>query len=238
MSLHHKYPTMGTDSLFHLLRQKWGCGRNRILKIKRAANIISTRHKAYKSTTNSNHNNPISPNRLGRKYRATHAHQAWVSDITYIKTGQGWLYVAIVKDLYTKKVVGYAQSLRIDTQLVVQALQMAITRQRPPQGTIFHSDRGVQYTAKAFRRLLTAHGFAQSMSRKADPYDNAVAENFFSCLKCECTHLQYFATRLQAMQAVFHYIEAFYNNIRPHSGIHWMTPNAFEKTLDFYPKYA
>jgi transposase InsO family protein len=154
-----------------------------------------------------------------------------VSDITYIPTGEGWLYCAIVKDLFTKKVVGYAASERINTQLCLDALYMAIRRQKPNSGVIFHSDRGIQYASSAFRNALNAYGFNQSMSRKGDPYDNAVAENFFSCLKCECVYLRYFATRNDAKIAVFHYVEAFYNRIRPHSGIGWLTPVAFEKML-------
>ena len=186
------------------------------------------RHKAYKVTTNSNHNNTVSPNLLGRKLKAVRPNQVWVSDITYIATGEGWLYCAIVKDLFTKKIVGFATSERINTQLCLDALNMAIFRQKPPKGLIFHSDRGVQYTAKRFRLLLDRNGFEQSMSRKGDPYDNAVAESFFSCLKCECVYLNHFKTRSNAKLAIFSYIETFYNRVRPHSGIGWLAPMVFE----------
>jgi len=227
--LHNKYPTFGLDPLHQLVKPLFGASRKRIHRLKKQANIRSVRHKTYKVTTNSNHNNAVSPNLLGRKFKAKRPNQVWVSDITYIATGEGWLYCAIVKDLFTKKIVGYATGKRINTQLVIDALNMAIGRQKPSKGLIFHSDRGVQYTAKAFRLLLNQKGFEQSMTRKGDPYDNAVAENFFSCLKCECIHLSCFKTRSVAKLAVFSYIEIFYNRMRPHSGIGWMSPAAFEQ---------
>ena len=227
--LHTKYPTFGLDPLRQLVKPLFGASRKRIHRLKKQANIRSIRHKAYKVTTNSNHNNTVSPNLLGRKFRAARPNQAWVSDITYIATGEGWLYCAIVKDLFTKKIVGYATSERINTGLVLDALNMAIYRQKPPKGLIFHSDRGVLYTAKAFRLLLNQKGFLQSMTRKGNPYDNAVAENFFSCLKCECVYLNHFKTRSCAKLAVFGYIEVLYNRIRPHSGIGWMNPADFER---------
>jgi transposase InsO family protein len=195
------------------------------------ANIHSARQKTYKRTTNSNHTNPVAPNLLERQFKYSQSNQAWVGDITYIPTGEGWLYLAIVKDLHIKKVVGYAFSDRIDTQLTLASLEMAVRRQKPEPGLIFHSDRGVQYASHTYRQALEHYGIRQSMSRRGDPYDNAVAENFFSCLKCECVHLHNFATRSAAKAAVFLYIEAFYNSIRPHSGIGWIAPNAFEASL-------
>ena len=139
--------------------------------------------------------------------------------------------MAIVKDLYTKKIVGYAFGERINTQLTINALDMALRRQKSPKGLIFHSDRGVQYASIAYRNRLEQYGIRQSMTRKGDPYENAVAENFFSCLKCECVYLRYFPTRNAAELEIFRYIEAFYNSIRPHSGIGWIAPNAFEYSL-------
>lgn len=191
-------------------------------------NVHSVRKKAFRVTTNSRHNHPIAPNLLKRNFHASRPNQVWVGDITYIPTGEGWLYLAIVKDLCTKKVVGYAFSERIDTTLTLEALCMACRRQRPKPGLIFHSDRGVQYAAVAYRELLRKFQIAQSMSRKGDPYDNAVAENFFSCLKCELCQLVRFDTRAHATNAVFAYIEGFYNTLRPHSAIGWMAPNDWE----------
>ena len=221
VKFHSKYPTLGLDPLHQMLKPLFGASRKRVWRLKSQLGIRSTRHKAYKRTTNSNHHNPIAPNLLGRKFKAARPNQAWVSDITYVPTGEGWLYCAIIKDLFTKKVVGYAYSDRINTQLCLNALDMAIYRQRPKAGLIFHSDRGIQYASYSFRYALLKHGITQSMSRKGDPYDNAVAENFFSCLKCECVHLHHFATRDAAKMAIFSYIEIFYNRIRPHSGS-WM----------------
>ena len=139
--------------------------------------------------------------------------------------------MAAVKDLCTKKVVGYAFSNRIDTQLTLAALNMAVRRERPESGLIFHSDRGIQYAAEAFQRRLSALGIRRSMSRKGDPYDNAVAENFFSCLKCELVHLRRYDSRRAAQADIFAYIEAFYNTLRPHSSIGWLSPCAFELRL-------
>lgn len=229
--LHQKYPAMGLDSLHQLLKPQFHCSRKRVHRLMKRGNIHSVRRKACKRTTNSNHNNPVAPNLLGRNFQFSRPNKAWVGDITYIPTAQGWLYLAIVKDLCSKKVVGYAFSDRIDTQLTLDALHMAVRRQKPVKGLIFHSDRGVQYASAAYRKALEGYGFRQSMSRKGDPYDNAVAENFFSCLKCECVHLEHFATRDAAKATIFRYIEAFYNNIRPHSGIGWLSPNTFEAQL-------
>jgi transposase InsO family protein len=227
--LHQLYPALGLDSLYHMIKRKIACSRKRIYRLMKKANIKSVRQTAYKNTTNSNHQNPISPNLLKRDFNFSRPNKAWVSDITYIPTGEGWLYLAVIKDLCHKKVVGYAMGDRIDSRLVLNALHMAVRRQKPEPGLIFHSDRGVQYASKVFRKEIDRYGFRQSMSRKGDPYDNAVAENFFSCLKCECIHLCHFHARNDAKAAVFRYIEAFYNRIRPHSGIGWMAPNDFEK---------
>ena len=157
----------------------------------------------------------IHPNLLQRNFSFDRPDQAWVGDITYIPTGEGWLYLAIVKDLCTRKIVGYVFSDKIDTQLTLAALDMAYRRRKPARGLIFHSDRGVQYAARAYRERLEAYGIRQSMSRRGDPYDNAVAENFFSCLKCELVHFKHYPTRAAAQDDVFAYLETFYNTIRP-----------------------
>ena len=236
--LHEKYPTFGLDPLYQTIKSKFPCSRGRVWRLMRQFNIHSKRKKAYKRTTNSKHNNPVAPNLLQRNFACSEPNRIWVSDITYIPTGEGWLYLAIVKDLCLKKVVGYAFSTRIDTKLTLEALKMAVRRQRPKKGLIFHSDRGVQYCSKKFRKALHRYEMQQSMSRKGDPYDNAVAENFFSCLKCECTHLSYFPTRIAAQNEIFSYIEAFYNRVRPHSGIGWLSPIAFENALLLKDKIA
>ena len=195
------------------------------------ADIHSLRKNAYKVTTNSNHPYSISPNLLNRRFHVAQPGKAWVGDITYVPTGEGWLYLAVVKDLCTKQVVGYAFSDHIDINLTLSALRMALRRKHPSNGLIFHCDLGCQYAANAYREALAEHGILQSMSRKDDPYDNAVAENFFSCLKCELIHLQRFASRQQAENAIFHYIECFYNPVRPHSSIGWNAPDTFEQEV-------
>lgn len=226
--LHEAYPAMGLDSLYHMLKPQFHCSRGRVHRLMKLLNIHSLRKKAYKATTNSNHSYPIAPNLLQRQFSFPQPNQAWVGDITYVPTDEGWLYLAVVKDLCTKKVVGYAFSCRIDTHLTLAALDMAIHRERPQKGLIFHSDRGSQYAAYAYRDALAAAHIRQSMSRKGDPYDNAAAENFFSCLKCELIHLNHYATRAQAQTDIFRYIEGFYNTLRPHSALGWLSPCNFQ----------
>lgn len=150
-----------------------------------------------------------------------------MGDITYTHTGEGSLYLAIVKDLCTRKIVGYAFSDRIDTRLTLDALNMAVRRERPTPGLIFHSDRGVQFASNDYPNRLNVLGICQSMSRKGNPYDNAVAENFFSRLKSELVHLKRYETRAQARDDIFAYIEAFYNALRPHSALGWVSPLCF-----------
>ncbi len=231
IELHEKFPALGLDSLYHLLKPEFGCSRKRVHRQMQLAGISSSRQRAYKATTNSNHSHPIAPNVLQRNFTFKLPNQAWVGDITYIPTSEGWLYLAIVKDLCTRKIVGYAFSDRIDTQLTLDALDMAYRRCKPASGLIFHSDRGVQYAAKAYRERLQAYGIRQSMSRRGDPYDNAVAENFFSCLKCELIHLKQYPTRAAAQNDIFAYLETFYNTVRPHSALGWVSPAYFEAML-------
>ena len=231
VELHQKYPALGLDSLHPMLKPEFGCSRKRVHRQLRLAGIVSGRHRAYKVTTNSRHSYPPAPNLLQRKFSFDQPNQAWVSDITYIPTAEGWLYLSIVKNLCTRKMVGYAFSERIDTSLTLEALHLAVRRCKPPKGLIFHSDRGVQYASGAFRECLKSYGIRQSMSRKGDPYDNAVAENFFSCLKCELIHLKQYPTRASAQAGVFAYLEAFYNTVRPHSALGWLSPAQFEANL-------
>lgn len=220
---------MGLDSLFHFLHPQFGASRARVHRLMQKYDIHSIRRAAYKITTRSNHSYPIAPDLLQHHFTVPAPNTVWVGDITYIGTDEGWLYLAIVKDLFTKKIVGYAFSNHIDAHLTCAAMLMAIQRQNPATGLIFHSDRGSQYASYTYRSLLLQHHVRQSMSRRGNPYDNAVAENFFNCLKCEFVHFQHFHTRLAAQAAIFRYIEAYYNAVRPHSGIGWIAPNAFEK---------
>ena len=154
IELHEKYPALGLDSLYRLLKPEFGCSRKRVHRQMRLAGISSARRRAYKKTTHSNHSHPIAPNFLQRNFSFDRPDQAWVGDITYIPTGEGWLYLAIVKDLCTRKIVGCAFSDRIDTRLTLAALDMAYRRRKPARGLIFHSDRGVQYAARGYRERL------------------------------------------------------------------------------------
>ena len=193
ISVHEKYPAMGLDSIYHFLKPGFGASRARIHRLMKKYNTHSVRLRAYKKTTNSNHNLPIAPNLLKNPdLKIENKNVVWVGDITYIPTQEGWLYHAIVKDLFTKKVVGYAFSDRITADIVFNL--------------IFHSDRGSQYASTLFRKLLDENSIVQSMSRKGNPYDNAVSENFFSCLKCESLHLKTFKTRTEAKLAVILYV--------------------------------
>jgi len=155
----------------------------------------------------------------------------WVSDITYNWTEEGWLYTAIIKDLCTKEIVGYAMDKRMTKKLVIKALLMALRKAKPGSDLILHSDRGSQYCSKAFRALLEEHQIRQSMSRKGNPYDNAPAENFFSCLKCECTNFLHFRTRRDAKQTIFEYIEIYYNRQRRHAALGWISPLKYKHQL-------
>ena len=231
LELHQKYPAMGLDSLACMLKPEFGCSRKRVHRQMRMLGIYSARRRAYKAATNSRHSQPIAPNLLMRNFYFHRPDQAWVGDITYIPTAEGWLYLAIVKDLCTRKIVGYAFSSRIDARLTRAALEMAYRRRKPAKGLIFHSDRGVQYAAAAYREKLATYGIRQSMSRRGDPYDNAVAENFFSCLKCELIHLKQYQTRAAAQADVFAYMEAFYNTLRPHSALGGLSPAQFETQM-------
>jgi len=189
--------------------------------------ISSARRRACKGPL-PNHIHPIAPNLLMRNFSFERPDYAWVGDITYIPTGEGWLYLAIVRDLCTRKIIGCAFSDRIDTQLTPAALDMAYCHRRPRKGIIFHSGRGVQYAARAYRERLESYGIRQSMSRRGGPYDNAVAENFFSCLKCELIYLKHYPTRTAAQNNVFAYLETYYNTVRPHSALGWLSPAQFE----------
>ena len=151
-----------------------------------------------------------------------------------IPTDEGWLYTAIIKDLCLKKIVGYAFSSRIDTNLSIAALKMAVNRQKLQDNLIFHSDRGVQYASAGYREALAEYNITQSMSRKGEPYDNAVAENFFSCLKCELVHHKHYRTRSEAQADIFAYIEAYYNSMRPQSALNWLSPAEYEHLLSIY----
>ncbi len=205
--------------------------RERARKLMREANVQVRHRKRYKVTTNSNHKQPVFENLLEREFDVDQPDQVYASDITYVWTREGWLYLAVVIDLCSRKVVGWSMSSRMKKQLVCDALQMAIWRRRPKAGLIHHSDRGSQYASKAFRRLLKAHGIKGSMSRKGDCWDNAVVESFFGTLKQECVQWKSYQTRFEAQQDILDYISMFYNNCRLHSYLGYVSPNNYEQRL-------
>jgi len=184
--------------------------------------------RKFKATTNSKHNLPVAPNRLEQDFTATSPNQKYVSDITYLWTDEGWLYLATVIDLYSRLVVGWAMSERMTAQLVCDALQMALWRRRMPTGVIVHSDRGGQYCSAVYQALLQRHELLCSMSAKGNCYDNACAESFFHSLKVEVIHGERFATREEMRRTVFEYIEVDYNRTRRHSANGYISPEAFE----------
>ena len=222
--------TYGSPRVQQALRQQGGRpGRNRIARLMRAAGLCGRQKGRYRvQTTDSHHDHPIAPNHLAEAPPATAPNQIWVMDITYIPTGEGWLYVAAVLDRYSRKIVGWAMSHRIDTALVLQALAMALLRRQPPAKLLCHSDRGVQYAAADYRHALARAGLTASMSRKGNCYDNATMESFWSTLKWELVYRRDFQTRQQAQAAIFDYIECFYNPKRLHSALNFRSPVDFE----------
>jgi putative transposase len=174
------------------------------------------------------HDQPVAANILGREFSASAPNQKWVSDITYIDTEEGWLYLAGIEDVFSRKIVGWAMDEQMETALVEQALHMALTQRQPPAGLLHHSDRGSQYASDAYRVLLAQHHIAVSMSRTGNCYDNAMKESFWATLKAECA-TQPFATRVQARSALFEYIEGFYNRQRLHSALGYCSPDQFEQ---------
>ena len=202
--------------------------RNKARKLMREAGVQVRHRKKFKVTTNSNHKQPVFDNLVNRQFTVDQPDQVYVSDVTYVWTQEGWLYLAVVIDLFSRKVVGWSMSSRMKAQLVCDALKMAIWLRQPKEGLIHHSDRGSQYASNAFRRLLKAHGFKGSMSRKGDCWDNAVAESFFGTLKQERVQWRHYQTRYQAQQDILNYISMFYNSYRMHSYLNYMCPNQYE----------
>ena len=203
-------------------------GRHRVAKIMRKNGWRAKAAKKYKATTNSKHKLPVAPNLLQQNFDADMPNQKWVTDITYIWTDEGWLYLATVIDLYSRKVKGWAMGERITADLAVSALEMALMGLKCPHGILFHSDRGVQYASYLFKGIIEKNGMTHSMSRKADCWDNAVAESFFGTLKQELVHHCKFKTREEAKLAIFDYIEVFYNRCRLHSTMNYQTPESVE----------
>ena len=190
--------------------------------------LVTKAAKKFKATTDSNHDLPVAPNLLDQDFSADAPNQKWVCDITYLWTGEGWLYLAVVLDLFSRMVVGWAMDKRMKAKLVTDALQMALWRRRMPKGVMVHSDRGSQYCSKKYQALIKKHKLICSMSAKGNPYDNACAESLFHSMKVELIHGESFDTRETMRQAVFEYIEVDYNRTRRHSANGHISPMAYE----------
>lgn len=222
----------GSDRIYRALRrQGMVCSRKRIARLMRENGLNSRRRRRWKPrTTDSRHNRPVAPNLLDRDFSADTPNEKWLGDIVGIWTDEGWLYLAAILDCFSRMIVGWAMSAHRDEPLVEDALRMALQRRQiiPEKELMLHTDRGSQYTADDYLVLLNSRGIVVSMSRKADPYDNAMMESFFSTLRAELTDLEHFQTRAAAQVAVFDYIEVFYNRQRIHTSIDYTYPAAYE----------
>ena len=193
------------------------------------AGVRVKRKRRYRITTKSDHRYPVSPNLIRGRFRTEKPNLVWVSDITYIKTMEGWLYLAVIMDLYSRKIVGWSVARNMAVKMVKEALLMAIGRRQPDPGLIHHSDRGIQYACNEYRRLLQSHGIVSSMSRSGNCLDNAVAERFFRTLKSECLVNWRDMPAEEVKHDIVDYIEMFYNSERLHSYLNYLCPNEYEK---------
>jgi len=220
----------GSPRVFSALKKKGiSCGKHRVAGLIRKHNIRSVHKRKYKMTTDSNHRYPVSENILDRQFEVSKPNTCWVSDITYIPTREGWLYLSVVLDLFNREVVGWSMGSRMTRQLVVDALAMAIDNRSLEDGLLHHSDRGSQYASVEFQEILADRNISCSMSRKGNCYDNAVVESFFHTLKVECVHRKTYETRKQAKADLFEYIEVFYNRKRLHSYLGYRSPVEFRE---------
>lgn len=204
------------------------CSKNRVARLMSQNNIKAKAKRKFKNTTDSNHKHPVAENLLKQDFSATGINQKWVSDITYIYTQEGWLYLAVILDLYSRKVVGWSMGNRINKGLIIKALLQAMNRRGIKAGLILHSDRGSQYASDDYVFLVKANKFIQSMSGKGNCYDNAVMESFFKTLKIEEVYWEQYLTRDAARKSIFEYIECYYNTKRMHSALDYMSPQEFE----------
>ena len=207
-------------------------GRHRVARLMRETGLQGRQRRRYRvRTTDSNHDQPVAPNRLKVADRPTRIDEVWVSDITYVPTQEGWLYLAGVLDLYSRRLIGWAMGSGLETALPLAALLMALRHRRPPAGVVHHSDRGCQYASSVYRSALAANGCVASMSRRGNCYDNAAMEAFWSTLKHELVYRRDFRTRAEATTAIFDYIESFYNRVRLHSALGYQSPLDYEANL-------
>lgn len=204
---------------------------NTVAKLMKMLRLFSRRKRKFRTTTNSRHSHPVASNVLNRSFTETQLNRTWASDITFIPTLEGWLYLSVVLDLCSRKVVGFSMQDHLRSELATEALTMAIQHRRPGRGLLHHSDRGVQYAGDDYQHLLSTHGFACSMSRPGDCWDNAPVESFMGTLKTELVHHEHYATREEAKQSIFEYIECYYNRRRRHSALNYLSPDEYERRL-------
>jgi len=226
----HSRQTYGSPRVQAELRaQGFKCGHNRVARLMRQAQLWAKQKRKFKvTTTDSAHNYPVAPNLLNQNFTATQANEKWLTDITYTPSAEGWLYLAAVLDLYSRRIVGWAMSDRLERQLVINALNMAIQRRQPAAGLLHHSDRGSQYASDDYQALLTHLQMCCSMSRTGNCYDNAPMESFFGSLKTELVHHCHYLTQAEAKTSIFEYIELFYNRFRRHSALLYLSPVNYE----------
>jgi putative transposase len=226
------HQTYGSPRIHRELRaQGYICNKKRVARLMRKNGIQSKQTKAYRTTTNRNKAHPVAPNLVQRQFEAERPDQIWLSDISYIPTWEGWLYLAAILDMCSRRVVGWSMSQRATSLLTRQALDMALQQRRPSPGLILHSDQGSQYTDGDYQAMLSAHGLVASMNAAGTWYDNAPMESFFGTLKSELVHRCDYRTRDEARVSIFEYIETFYNPRRLHSSLGYMAPDAFERLL-------
>jgi len=204
------------------------CSRNRVAKLMSENGIVAKTKRKFKATTDSKHDFPVAKNLLKQNFFADKPNQVWVADITYIPTGEGWLYLAAIVDLFNREIVGWAMDKTMARELVLKALKQAVGRKRPPAGLIHHSDQGKQYASFDYQQAIKDFGITTSMSRKGNCYDNACIESFFGTLKRELIYGSRYKSRADARLAIFEYIEVFYNRIRLHSTLNYMSPVEYE----------
>ena len=215
-----------------LKRQFIRCGKNRVRKLMKELGISGVGKRKFKVTTQSDHKLPICPNLIMQDFKVSAPEVLWTSDITYVPTREGWLYLSIVLDVFSRAIVGWSMSESLRTEVVTESIKMALRARRPPQGVIFHSDRGSQYASKKVRHLLKENSFHQSMSSTGNCFDNAITETFFATLKKELIHRCNFKTRKEAKTSIFEYIEVFYNRIRSHSALGFLSPLEYERAAN------
>ena len=220
----------GLDKILADVKEKFPkCSRKRLYEIQKKQKLYAKRKRKYKATTNSNHKLPVAENILNQNFKVDKPGVVWVTDISYINTYEGWLYLSTVKDIFTKEIVGWATADNMRTELCIKALSNAIMRCKPLKGLLHHSDRGVQYCSYDYQSLLKKNSMVCSMSRKGNCFDNACAETFFSTIKCEFLYNNTYATREQARRDIFWYIEEFYKRKRRHQALNYMTPLKYKQ---------